>query len=102
MKGLVLKRVAIAIGSNLGNREAAVAFAATRLSSLFSNFILSDVVETWPVGEGTEDRNLYLNAAAIGGHRSLPQQILDFCSRSSATSGASGRSRTPHARSISI
>ena len=71
------KGVAIAIGSNLGDREAAVAFAATRLSNLLSNFILSDVVETWPVGEGTEDQNLYLNAAAIGDTDLSPRALLD-------------------------
>ena len=75
--GRELKRVAIAIGSNLGDREAAVAFAATRLSNLLSNFILSDVVETWPVGEGTEDQNLYLNAAAIGDTDFSPRALLD-------------------------
>lgn len=75
--GRELKRVAIAIGSNLGDREAAVAFAATRLSNLLSNFILSDVVETWPIGEGTEDQNLYLNAAAIGDTDFSPRALLD-------------------------
>ena len=72
-----MKRVAIAIGSNLGNREAAVAYAATRLSTLLSNFILSDVVETWPEGEGTEDQNLYLNAAAIGDTDLSPRSLLN-------------------------
>ena len=71
------KRVAVAIGSNLGDRQAAVAFAATRLSSLLTNFKLSDVVETWPVGEGTDDQNLYLNAAAIGETDLSPRAILD-------------------------
>jgi 2-amino-4-hydroxy-6-hydroxymethyldihydropteridine diphosphokinase len=72
-----MKRVAIAIGSNLGDREAAVAFAATRLSGLLSDFRLSDVVETWPVGEGTDDQNLYLNAAAIGDTDLSARAILD-------------------------
>ena len=72
-----MRRVAIAIGSNLGNREAALAFAATRLSALLSNFTLSDVVETWPVGEGTDDQNLYLNAAATGETDLPPRAILD-------------------------
>ena len=72
-----MKRVAIAIGSNLGDREAAVAFAATRLSNLLSDFRLSDVVETWPVGEGTDDQNLYLNAAAIGDTELSPRALLD-------------------------
>jgi 2-amino-4-hydroxy-6-hydroxymethyldihydropteridine diphosphokinase len=70
-------RVAVAIGSNLGNRDAAIAFAATQLSALFSNFTLSDVVETWPVGEGTGDQNLYLNAVAIGDTDLTARQLLD-------------------------
>ena len=72
-----MKRVAIAIGSNLGDRDAAIAFATSRLSSLFTNFTLSDVVETWPVGEGTDDQNLYLNAAAIGETDLSARAILD-------------------------
>lgn len=72
-----MKRVAIAIGSNLGNREAALAFAASRLSVLLSNFTLSDVVETWPEGEGTDDQNLYLNAAAIGETDLSARALLD-------------------------
>ena len=74
---MAARRVAIAIGSNLGDREAAVAFAATRLSTLLSDFRLSDVVETWPVGEGTDDQNLYLNAAAIGDTELSARAILD-------------------------
>ena len=74
---MAVRRVAIAIGSNLGDREAAVAFAATRLSNLLSDFRLSDVVETWPVGEGTDDQNLYLNAAAIGDTELSARAILD-------------------------
>ena len=74
---MAVRRVAIAIGSNLGNREAAVAFAATRLSNLLSDFRLSDVVETWPVGEGTDDQNLYLNAVAIGDTDLSARAILD-------------------------
>ena len=74
--------VAIALGSNLGDREAALAFAATRLSELLDNFILSDVIETWPVGEGTQDQNLYLNAVATGdtalSARDLLKALLDI------------------------
>ena len=74
---MAARRVAIAIGSNLGDREAAVAFAATRLSNLLSDFRRSDVVETWPVGEGTDDQNLYLNAAAIGDTDLSARALLD-------------------------
>ena len=71
------RRVAIAIGSNLGNRDAAVAFAHRRLSSLLSNVTFSDVVETWPEGEGADDQNLYLNGAAIGDTDLSAREVLD-------------------------
>ena len=59
-------RVAIALGSNLGDRRAALAFAVDRLSSLLTNPLLSDIIETEPVGEGLEDQPLYLNAVLVG------------------------------------
>ena len=72
-----MRRVAIALGSNLGDRRAALEFAASRLSTLLDNFILSDIVETWPVGEGTENQNLYLNAVATGETDLSARQVLD-------------------------
>ena len=72
-----MRRVAVAIGSNLGNRAAAITFASERLSSLLSNVSISDTIETWPVGEGTEDQNLYLNAVAVGETELAPRELLD-------------------------
>ena len=72
-----MKRVAIAIGSNLGNRHDAIAFATSRLSVLLSTFSVSEPIETWPVGEGTEDQNLYLNAVAVGETDLGARQLLD-------------------------
>ena len=72
-----MRRVAIAIGSNLGNRDAAVAFAVTRLTALIPNLRSSEIIETWPVGEGTEDQNLYLNAVAVGDTDLTARQVLD-------------------------
>lgn len=72
-----MSRVAIAIGSNLGNRQAAMAFASAQLSGLLTDLVLSDIIETWPVGEGTEDQNLYLNAVAVGETDLSPRQVLD-------------------------
>lgn len=59
-------RVAIALGSNLGDRRAALTFASERLASLLTDTVLSDIIETDPVGEGLEDQPLYLNAALVG------------------------------------
>jgi len=70
-----MKRAAIAIGSNLGNRDDAIAFASSQLSHLLSNFCISETIETWPVGEGTENQNLYLNAVAVG-ETDLPAREL--------------------------
>ena len=72
-----MTRVAIAIGSNLGNRDNAIAFATSELASLLSNFAISETVETWPLGEGTENQNLYLNAVAVGDTDRSPRQVLD-------------------------
>lgn len=72
-----MTRVVIAIGSNLGNRDAAMAFAIARLETLFTNLRASDIVETWPVGEGTEHQNLYLNAVAVGETDLTARQILE-------------------------
>ena len=62
----MLRPVAIALGSNLGDRLAAIAFAAERLAPLVSNLRLSELIETEPEGDGLEDQPLYLNAVATG------------------------------------
>jgi 2-amino-4-hydroxy-6-hydroxymethyldihydropteridine diphosphokinase len=72
-----LQRVAIALGSNLGDRRAALAFAAERLASLLDNPVLSDIIETEPVGEGLEDQPLYLNAALVGETSLGARALLD-------------------------
>jgi 2-amino-4-hydroxy-6-hydroxymethyldihydropteridine diphosphokinase len=69
--------VAIALGSNLGDRRAALAFAAERLASLLENPVLSDIIETDPVGEGLEDQPLYLNAALVGETSLDARALLD-------------------------
>lgn len=70
-------RAAIAIGSNLGDRRAAIAFAIERLSTILSTPVLSDIIETDPVGEGLEDQPLYLNAVMVGDTALTPRQLLD-------------------------
>ena len=59
-------RVAIALGSNLGDRRAAIQFAVDRLAPHLSGLTLSDLIETEPEGEGLESQPLYLNAAIVG------------------------------------
>jgi 2-amino-4-hydroxy-6-hydroxymethyldihydropteridine diphosphokinase len=72
-----LNRVAIALGSNLGNRRAALTFAVDRLSQLIPNLTVSDFIETEPEGEGLQDQPLYLNAVAAGDTPLTAHEILD-------------------------
>jgi 2-amino-4-hydroxy-6-hydroxymethyldihydropteridine diphosphokinase len=61
--------VAIALGSNLGDRRHALAFALDRLSPLLTNVTLSDIIETdpeGPDGEVLEHEPLFLNAVVTG------------------------------------
>jgi 2-amino-4-hydroxy-6-hydroxymethyldihydropteridine diphosphokinase len=70
-------RVAIAIGSNLGDRQAAIRFAVERLAPLVSNLALSDIIETEPEGEGLQDQPLYLNAVVVGTTELTPRALLE-------------------------
>ena len=69
---------AIALGSNLGDRRAAIAFAADRLAPHLSSPILSDLIETDPEGEGLESQPLYLNAALVGETTLSARELLDL------------------------
>jgi 2-amino-4-hydroxy-6-hydroxymethyldihydropteridine diphosphokinase len=71
------RRVAIALGSNLGDRHAALAFAAERLASIVSGITISNAVETEPEGEGAADQPLYLNAVLVGDTRLPARELLD-------------------------
>jgi 2-amino-4-hydroxy-6-hydroxymethyldihydropteridine diphosphokinase len=73
----VLRTALIALGSNLGDRRAAIAFAADRLSHLLLHFSLSDTVETDPVGDGLEGQPRYLNAVASGETTLEARALLD-------------------------
>lgn len=70
-------QAAVAIGANLGDRAAAIRFAADRLAPLLSGLRLSAVVETEPEGEGLAGQPLYLNAVAVGETRLSARELLD-------------------------
>ena len=72
-----VSRVVIALGSNLGDRRAAIAFAVARLSTFITGLSLSDLIETEPVGEGLQDQPLYLNAVAVGETALRARELLD-------------------------
>jgi 2-amino-4-hydroxy-6-hydroxymethyldihydropteridine diphosphokinase len=68
--------VAIAIGTNLGDRAAHLAFAIAQLSQLREDVRVSPAIETAP--EGVPDAQPpFLNAAAIGFTTLVPRALLD-------------------------
>jgi 2-amino-4-hydroxy-6-hydroxymethyldihydropteridine diphosphokinase len=72
--------VAIAIGSNLGDRQAALAFAMERLSHLLSDLACSAVVETvaeGPGGQPLDGEPGFLNAVVTGATALDPRRLLD-------------------------
>lgn len=70
----------IALGSNLGDRQAAIDFALRRLGAILSGIVVSEIVETEPEGEDVEGQPPYLNAVVVGettlGARDLLDQLL--------------------------
>ena len=80
--------VAIALGSNLGDREQHLRDAAQRLAAVVSQLQLSTFHETKPVGVG--EQPMFLNAAAVGETALSPEALLDALL---GIEGALGRTR---------
>jgi 2-amino-4-hydroxy-6-hydroxymethyldihydropteridine diphosphokinase len=68
-------RVAIALGSNLGDRERHLRTAAERVAAFVRHLRLSSFHDTAPVGVGDQPR--FLNAAAVGATGLAPRALLD-------------------------
>jgi 2-amino-4-hydroxy-6-hydroxymethyldihydropteridine diphosphokinase len=61
-----MRAIAIAFGANLGDRRTSLLSAADAVGRILSNFQLSTLIETAPVGAGLEHDPAYLNAAGVG------------------------------------
>jgi 2-amino-4-hydroxy-6-hydroxymethyldihydropteridine diphosphokinase len=68
-----LNSVAIALGSNVGDRQSHLEFAVSRLRSVLSQLRVSSWVETEPVGVGPQGP--FLNGAVVG-VTTLPADVL--------------------------
>lgn len=68
--------VAVAIGSNLGDRHAHLDLAAARLKDLLANLRISRAYETDPV-DVPDDQPRFLNAAAVGEADLPARELLD-------------------------
>jgi 2-amino-4-hydroxy-6-hydroxymethyldihydropteridine diphosphokinase len=67
--------VAVAIGSNLGDRRAHVEWAFERLASILHNVKVSTIAETEPVGV-TDVQPPFLNAVVVGTTSLGPRELL--------------------------
>jgi 2-amino-4-hydroxy-6-hydroxymethyldihydropteridine diphosphokinase len=81
-------RAAIALGSNLGDRRAALLDAVDRLAGCLAGLRVSGFIETQPEGGG--DQPLFLNAAAVGDWDGEARPLLDMLM---AIERAGGRQR---------
>jgi 2-amino-4-hydroxy-6-hydroxymethyldihydropteridine diphosphokinase len=71
-----LDRVAVALGSNLGDRTGHLDHAVARLQSVIHKLRVSRYQETAPYGV-TGPQPLYMNAVAVGQVRLTPRAFLD-------------------------
>jgi len=81
--------VAIAIGSNVGNRAAHLDWAVSRLREFVDGLIVSSYIDTAPEGVGPQPD--FLNAAAVGHTALAPRDLL---ARLLVLEGERGRVRT--------
>jgi 2-amino-4-hydroxy-6-hydroxymethyldihydropteridine diphosphokinase len=82
--------VVVAFGSNLGDRRTAILDAAARVAALLTDFRLSPIIETAPVGAGLENDPSYLNAVGVGESALSPRELFE---RLRSIEVAAGRQR---------
>lgn len=82
-------RIAIALGSNLGDREANLAFGLSALPGFITNLRQSRWHDTEPFGVAP-DQPRYLNGVVVGETELSPRELLD---RLLAIEEAAGRTR---------
>ena len=71
-----MDRVAIALGSNVGDRRAHLDYAVTALRALLTNVAVYRYYDTVPVGV-SGPQAMFLNAAAVGETALAPRALLE-------------------------
>ena len=71
----IVTRVAVALGSNLGDRAAHLRAAVVALASVLDGLVVSSIIETDPV-DTPDAQPPYLNAVAIGHTGLSPRDLL--------------------------
>ena len=87
-----MDRVAIALGSNLGDRRAHLDYAVSRLVTVLTHPVVSAYITTTPV-DMVGSQSDFLNAAAVGDTERSPRELLTMLL---AIEDERGRER-PHA-----
>jgi 2-amino-4-hydroxy-6-hydroxymethyldihydropteridine diphosphokinase len=85
-----MRRIVVALGSNLGRRRDTILQAADAVARLLSGFQLSSIIETAPVGAGLENDPPYLNAVGVGKSDRPIREVFDALR---AIEAAAGRRR---------
>ena len=70
-----LRQVAVALGSNLGDRATHLRFASDRLGRVLSHHVVSTFIET--VAEEVGPQPAFLNGAVVGQSALSPASLLD-------------------------
>jgi len=78
--------VAIALGSNLGHREAHLAFALSRLRPLLHGLRCSTFIETAPEGV-PDEQGAFLNGVVVGETELPPRALLSVLQQIEAEAG---------------
>jgi 2-amino-4-hydroxy-6-hydroxymethyldihydropteridine diphosphokinase len=71
------RTIAVSLGSNLGDRQSHLIWAAEQVDRLLSAFRLSSLTETVPVGAEYRDSPMFLNAAGVGESILTAREILN-------------------------
>jgi 2-amino-4-hydroxy-6-hydroxymethyldihydropteridine diphosphokinase len=67
--------VVIALGSNIGDRRAHIAFAVAKLDQMLTNLRVSSFIETEPV-DVPDEQPAYVNAVVVGETTLAPEELL--------------------------
>jgi 2-amino-4-hydroxy-6-hydroxymethyldihydropteridine diphosphokinase len=84
-------RVAVSLGSNLGDRRAHLEWAVARLVEAFGPLRVSSIIETEPF-DVPEPQPPYLNAVAVGETALTPAEVIDLLLRLERERGRERRS----------
>lgn len=97
----VSRPIVVAFGSNIGDRRRHVLDAVAEVGRILSDFTLSSIIETAPVGVGLERDPAFLNAVGVG-QGSAPVREIFEALRAIEARGGRTRSTPGAPRTIDV